>query len=91
MAKIIVHVTEEDIRNGTAKSRSKCPIANALQREHGWPYPRVTYTGTHNAQGTYLNPVTFYVLPDEAIKFMDAFDADKGPSPITFTMHSEKD
>lgn len=93
---MIIDVTEEDIRLGTQRDGSSCPIARAILREG----PDRVFVGTEDIElrigelpTTQEGLVPFFKtyailadapLPKSATRFIAAFDAGKPVKPTRF-------
>jgi hypothetical protein len=73
-----ITVTPADLRAGVPKDAFRCPLALALNREHG-PQWRVTYT-LADRDGT------FYLLPAAATSFISRYDDGRTVEPAEFTL-----
>lgn len=80
---IEVQVTQEDIDLGFARSPFDCPIARALKRAVGRRY---TVTPTKVWETNTWSPEID--LPENAVAFIEAFDAEpRSPvAPFSFTL-----
>lgn len=86
-----ITVTAKDIRMGKKGLASGCPIALACYRAGlaAAPMVRPAYVECFVwADGW---KTLKYILPDIAIKFMAAYDADRKVAPFRFTLEREGD
>ena len=86
-SKLTLTVTEEDIAEGIPKDPFCCPLAEALRRlPHVWG-SRVLPQGYEICL---VNPNDYdgkvYLLPDDALDFIQRFDAGEKVKPETFVM-----
>jgi hypothetical protein len=73
-----VRVTQQDIDNGKKGNCYECPIAQAVERDHGFTVS-VSMCGIRILKNSFL-----FDLPDEAKDFLHAFDCGLGAQPIEF-------
>lgn len=72
---IVVDVTQEDITLGDQADCSTCPLARAIERHYPGSLPHINAQGldmTYRGRRLGELPVT-----EEAVQFMDAYDANK--------------
>lgn len=75
---MIINVTERDIKYGVRVEASQCPIARAAHRHK-------RLSGASVSTGTLWSPATGYiVLPREAKRFVQHFDAQMPVHPFSF-------
>lgn len=81
--KTIIEVTQQDIDDGLKKGWKRrcntCPIALAASRALGTECMASADWGI-----TPVGTITHYRLPDIAMEFIDAFDAELPVKPFTF-------
>lgn len=84
---ITIHITEEDIKNGTRDNVTSCPVALAFKRR----LPEFKVRATTYA--VYLYEVdefdkwdTFYEAPQEVTDFMRSFDKGEKVYPFDVTL-----
>lgn len=81
---ITIHVTEEDIENGTRMNGNECAIALAGKRELiDCEDIEVSYSWISVDEGD--DQITMYTLPDDAKQFISNFDGDFHVEPFKFT------
>ncbi len=80
-----IEVTQEDIENGKRHSCDKCPIALAVQRtfKERW-IVSATFAAPYQRPGV-------ADLPNEAMSFVVAFDADTNVFPFAFELNDLKE
>lgn len=80
---ITIEVTEDDIRNGQQCSSNCCAIAIAAYRVFNLPID----VGTTQI----LVFKKLFILPDEAIEFIEKFDRDRtSVQPFSFKLNMEE-
>ncbi len=77
---MIIHVTQNDIDEGTRGSCINCPIAIAACRAFKSPVD----VNAVNILRYNNKSMSFYSLPEEAQKFISAFDTNFHVKPISF-------
>lgn len=83
--KILIEVTQEDIKKETQINCFSCPVAIAIKRSTGFPYVRVS-TNSVKVGMNIITTFKEYPLPVEVANFINNFD-NYGPtevSPISF-------
>lgn len=80
--KYLIIVTEDDIKQGTKKLVTKCPIALAAKRVLLEPVS-VTYTHLEIGRGS---KALLRYLPKKASTFVDKFDDGKPVKPFKFSI-----
>jgi hypothetical protein len=80
---ITIHVTEEDIADGTRMSGRECAVALAGKRELINCDVEVSYSWISVDEGD--DGITLYTLPDEARVFVSDFDGGIPVEPFKFT------
>jgi hypothetical protein len=90
MALYTIHVTEEDIREGSRYDCVTCPVARALRRILGRDVQVRSYSfGWHrNDRGEYVPPCE-YPLPEDISNKIQFFDATGKMEPFHFTVGIE--
>lgn len=78
--KVVINVTNEDLKKGKIRDPLFCPVALAARRE-----------GIENASvGLYyltiLDQPRSYLLPDEVVKFIAAYDRGEKVAPFSFEL-----
>lgn len=81
-----IHITQEDIDNGVARSCIKCPIALALNRQAQLNF---IYVDTRDRFSRCVVEYDIFKeidLPHKAFLFMKAFDQGKPVKPFSFEL-----
>ena len=77
---MLIKVTQDDIDKGIAHQHASCPVARACRRQiDGMFSASVICTGIYD-----LGTGSKYYLPNNAITFLDKFDAGKRVRPFEF-------
>jgi hypothetical protein len=85
--KLIINVTEANILLGEKKCAYNCPISLAL----GGGVNGSVLVSPDKIRRRLSGRVSYYALPPEAKKFIEAFDKGESVTPITFECEEIKD
>jgi len=81
---LTVHVTAQDIAQGTPGHALYCPLGEALARQHPdaewFVLPDRVWSGIEGREGP------TYALPAAAIAYVAAYDSGEAVQPATFTL-----
>lgn len=80
--RVRIEVTKRDIKRGKPRSVACCPIALAAKRR-GLLRPLVTSVRLEAGRKRWRRRIA---LPLAAVDFIHAFDDERGPTPIAFTV-----
>ena len=86
MAKVLIQITEDDIRRGVPISADRCPMAHALRRATGYDWQvGVSCIWRNDSSGNVLAGSTTQ-LPKKAVQFVTAVDCHHPVHPLWFEM-----